>query len=626
MPEPDPNPTKPNPTKSHTSQPTQLPFGATVNPANSANPDGSVHFRIFAPPADVIQIELNGSPQTLALTADGSGWHHLITSEAHTGSRYRYLLPDGSHVPDPASRYQPEDVHGPSEVIDPNAFVWRDDAWRGRPWTETILYELHVGAFTPEGTFQSAITKLDHLVNLGVTSIELMCLTDFAGLRNWGYDTVLLFAPDSAYGRPEDLKAFIDAAHARELSVILDVVYNHFGPEGNHLPRLFPEISSDRHETPWGCALNFDGKHSAVVREFIVQNALFWIREFHVDGLRLDASHTMVDDSPEHILDELRRRVYALNTGRPIHLILEDEYNIEWRLARDQDGKILGYAAQWNHDITHLLGSALSDLCAPERAEDETAKLGKALAEGFVIAAQMHGSAPLCSVPPTAFIAFVQTHDLVGNRIFGDRLSDIASRARIRAITSVLLLLPQIPMLFMGEEWSASSPFPFFSDYHGDLAEAVRKGRCDQLSKLDPAPSPEEMTRAPDPQAAQTFESAKLHWDELLDPPHADTLSWYQRLLEVRRSIIPLLSDLASTCGSAEIAGKGALSITWTLGGGAKLHLSANLCDNTFSGLPEDPGQEIWREGLISEDGAYSPWTVRWTIQTVRWTMENPTT
>ncbi len=607
------NPPEAGPADSPDSQTPQLPFGASVNP------DGSVHFRIFAPAADAVQLELRGAPQPLALHPDGAGWHDLTTSDAHAGTQYRYLLPDGAHVPDPASRYQPEDVDGPSEVIDPNAFVWHDDAWRGRPWTETILYELHVGSFTPEGAFQSAIPKLDHLVDLGITAIELMCLTDFAGLRNWGYDTVLLFAPDSAYGRPEDLKAFIDAAHARRISVILDVVYNHFGPEGNNLPRLFPEISSDHHETPWGCALNFDGKQSAIVREFIVQNALFWIREFHVDGLRLDASHTMVDDSPEHILDELRRRVYELNIGRPLHLILENEQNIESRLARDQSGNILGYAAQWNHDITHLLGAALSDLCAPERSEDDTAKLGQALAEGFVIAAQMQGAAPLCSVPPTAFIAFVQTHDLVGNRIFGDRLSAIAPVAAIRAITSILLLLPQIPMLFMGEEWAATSPFPFFSDYHGDLADAIRKGRCDQLSKLDPAPSAEEMRRAPDPQADETFQSAKLLWEELPEPPHAATLDWYRRLLDVRhRSVIPLLSGLASTCGSAEIAGKGALSISWNLRGEAKLHLTANLCDQPFSGLLTAPGKEIWSEGPISEDGAYSPWTVRWTIQDVR--------
>ena len=532
--------------------------------------DGTVSFRLFAPDADVVRLKLEGHVDTLPMNSRDDGWRELTTDKASRGTQYRFLLPDGTEVPDPASRYQPEDVAGASEVIDPASYGWRDQEWRGRPWSEAILYELHVGTFTKEGTFAAALEKLTYLAQVGVTAIELMCLSDFAGNRNWGYDGVLLYAADSAYGPPDAVKAFVDAAHQLGIMIVLDVVYNHFGPEGNYIPHYFAQILSDRHETPWGKSLNFDGLHSDKVRQLIVQNACYWIEEFHMDGLRLDASHAMVDDSPRHILDELHDGVRALNCGRPVHLILENEQNIESRLHRDADGKPMGYSAQWNHDITHLLGAVFSDLGEAGR-EEETGKLAKGLAQGFVIAAQQKERNLGCTVPPTAFVAFIQTHDLVGNRVHGDRIFAIASAESIRAIASVYLLLPQIPMLFMGEEWGASTPFPFFSDYHGELAEAVRRGRCDQLSKLDPAPTAEELKDAPDPQAESTLRSAQLNWDETTEPDHAAWLRWYKELIATRREKVwPLLLDLTQTCGSSEVIAPGALAVVWNLDGGGE--------------------------------------------------------
>jgi maltooligosyltrehalose trehalohydrolase len=584
-------------------------------PAGAAIEDEGVRFRLFAPIAERVQIALEGLDRPLNMASGSNGWHELTTPAASEGSLYRFILPDRTRVPDPVSRYQPKDVHGPSEVIDPATYVWHDGAWSGRPWTDVILYELHIGTFTNEGTFQAAREKLDYLTELGITAIELMCVSDFAGNRNWGYDGVLLYAPDSAYGRPEDLKSFVDAAHARKIMVILDVVYNHFGPEGNFIPKYFPQIWSTRHHTPWGKSLNFDEKYSSVVREFVVQNALYWIEEFHLDGLRLDASHTMVDDSPKHILQELHDRVQLLACTRPVHLILENEQNIEPQLRRDENGAVLSYTAQWNHDITHLLGAVFVELCDGDKWE-ETEKLAKALAQGFVIAEQERSNTWSCSVPPTAFVSFIQTHDLVGNRPRGDRVFADAPAEAIRAIVSIYLLLPQVPMLFMGEEWGASSPFPFFCDYHGQLADAVRKGRREQLAKLDPAPSVEELEHAPDPQALETFRTAQLKWSEICEEPHVAWLNFYRMVIKVRQEhVVPLLVGLFQSCGSPQVIKPGALAISWKLLGGAKLHLSANLCNKGQTGFPPLRGQLIWQVNLDNEVDEFSPWAVRWSIE-----------
>lgn len=591
------------------------PFGPELGTEGAA-------FRLFAPGVHSIQLALDehqpNPPGLLRMAATGDGWYELEVRKAAAGTRYRFVLPDGSRVPDPGSRYQPFGVHGPSEVIDPDAFAWSDARWRGRPWQEAVLYELHIGAFTREGTFRAAIEKLDCLRDLGVTAIELMCINAFAGQRSWGYDGVMLFAPDATYGRPDDLKAFIDAAHARGMMVIFDVVYNHFGPEGNYIARYWPGIFSRQHKTAWGPGLNFDGPGSAEVRELIVSNALFWINEFHADGLRLDASHALIDKGPQHILEELADRVHAAAGDRQVHLILENEGSIGRLLTRRPDGSVIAYTAQWNHAIDHVLGLAMTDACTttPEQAAHESDELGKALAEGFV-AGDLNCPAPEAEVhvPPLGFVSFIQTHDLVGNRVFGERIHALAPVEAVRAIAVVYLLVPQIPMLFMGEEWAASTPFPFFSDFGGELAEKVREGRRQQMAKTGQMPH-EHVECAPDPQAESTFLSAKLNWDELRDPLHAAQRDWYTRVLAARREhLVPRLGGLDGNCGTYRVLGPGRLAVEWNLGR-AKLLLAANICGSAGSDFPPAAEHTVfWLEGTQPDATTLGPWSVRWSLQ-----------
>lgn len=585
----------------------RMPFGAEVLR------DG-VRFRIFAPAAETVSLLLEGREQPLALNRSDDGWHELVVPEAHAGSRYRYGLPDGTRVPDPASRFQPEDVTGPSEVIDPAAFAWTDGAWRGRPWAENVLYELHIGTFTPEGTFRAATARLDYLAWLGVTAIEVMAINDFAGTRGWGYDGVLPYAPDSAYGRPDDVKAFIDAAHARGLGVIFDVVYNHFGPEGNYISRYFPQICSEGHDTAWGKAMNFDGEGCAEVRAFFLHNALYWIEEFHADGLRIDASHAMIDNSPKHILDEMAEQVRVCAAGREVHLILEDEENVSQRLTRTSGGGTPLYTAQWNHDMTHLLSAAMGNL-APDRdgGSDETDKTATMLAEGYVLtpSAQQHPDDVRCKVPPTAYIAFLQTHDLIGNRIAAERLDRLVPKEALRAVSSILLLLPQTPMLFMGQEWSATQPFPFFCDHQGELAKQIRGGRAESLRKMH---STDDLSGAFDPGAESTFQSAQLNWDELGQEPHATELAWHRNILNVRRErIAPLLADVHERCGNTQVLSPGAFAIAWRFAGGKTLTLCANLTGAENGGFAF-AGETIWLEGQQPGDNRLGAWSVLWSI------------
>ena len=592
-----------------------MPFGAELQV------DGSVRFRLWAPPHRDVQIELDG--ETVAVQPIGEGWHELVTEQAHAGTRYCFVLPDGLRVPDPASRYQPEDVHGPSEVVDPAAHVWRDARWSGRPWEEAVVYELHIGAFTPEGTFRAAITKLDHLVALGVTAIEIMPIGDFPGRWNWGYDGVLPYAPDSSYGRPEDLKALVEAAHHRGLMVLLDVVYNHFGPEGAYIHPIAPQTFTNRHKTPWGAAINFDGPNSGPVREFVVHNALYWIEEFHLDGLRLDAVHAILDDSPKHLLEELAERVRAATPGRHIHLILENEENHAERLVRDENGKPRWYTAQWNDDVHHVLHVAASGETKGYYADykGDTEKLGRALAEGFAFQGELMPyrghprGAPSADLPPTAFVAFIQNHDQVGNRAFGDRVTDFAPAAAVRAIAAVYLLLPQIPMLFMAEEWGAAQPFPFFCDFGPELADAVRKGRRAEFARFPEFQDLAMRERIPDPMAEETFASAKLDWEDIERVPHSGWLDWYRRVLSVRHiEIVPRLTAIRAG-GRYEVLGDGAVLVRWPLGGGETLVLAANLTATPAPEFATQPGRVLWQEGEASHDGTFGPWAVRWSVE-----------
>lgn len=596
----------------------RMPFGAEVLM------HGGVRFRIWAPAVAEVGLIIEGQEETLPLRGGRDGWHELVTDRAHAGMKYRYVLPDGLRVPDPASRYQPEDVHGPSEVIDAAGYAWTDGQWTGRPWSEAVLYELHVGTFTEDGTFLAAIEKLDHLVRLGVTGIEIMPIADFPGARNWGYDGVLLYAPDSTYGRPEDLKLLVDAAHARGLMVLLDVVYNHFGPDGNYLSMYAPQTFTKHHKTPWGDAVNYDDEGSAVVREFAIENALYWIEEFHLDGLRLDAVHQIKDDSPKHLLDELADRVRALDVSYPIHLVLENEKNEATRLLRDSRGEPREYTAQWNDDMHHVLHTAAT----MERHGyyhdylEDTEKLGRALAEGFAFQGEVMGSIgsgrgePSAQLPPGAFVAFMQNHDQIGNRAFGERINAIASPEAVHAIAAVYLLLPQTPMLFMGEEWGSSQPFPFFCDFKGDLGELVRKGRREEFASFPEFRDPVQRERIPDPQAEETFRSGKLDWAEAKQGAHAEWIEWYTRILSVRREqIVPLIREIGGFAGSYQVIGTGAVVVRWKVNHSLELILSANLYDNTTEGFPVESGMTLWQEGPKQAGTAMRPWSVRWSVE-----------
>ncbi len=593
----------------------RMPFGVELQA------DGRVRFRLWAPPHGDVQIELDGA--TAAMQLVGEGWHELVTDRARAGTRYRFVLPDGLRVPDPASRYQPDDVHGPSEVVDPEAYVWRDAGWSGRPWEEAVVYELHIGAFTPEGTFRAAIGKLDHLVELGVTAIEIMPIGDFPGRRNWGYDGVLPYAPDSAYGRPQDLKALVEAAHASGLMVFLDVVYNHFGPEGAYIHPIAPQTFTDRHKTPWGAAINFDGPDSGPVREFIIHNALYWIEEFHLDGLRLDAVHAILDDGPKHLLEQLAERVRAAAPDRHIHLILENEENQAGRLVRRENGQPCWYTAQWNDDVHHVLHVAASGETTGYYADykGDAEKLGRALAEGFAFQGELmpyrgrQRGVPSADLPPSAFVAFIQNHDQVGNRAFGDRVTDFAPAEAVRAIAAVYLLLPQIPMLFMGEEWGAAQPFPFFCDFGPELADAVRQGRREEFARFPEFRDPEMRERIPDPMAEKTFASAKLGWGDRVLAPHKEWLGWYCRVLTVRHAeIVPRLPAIGAS-GQYEVLGDGAVVVRWQLSGGDTLVLAANLAARPATGFPVEAGSVLWQEGEVREDGNFDAWAVRWSIE-----------
>jgi malto-oligosyltrehalose trehalohydrolase len=581
--------------------------------------DGTVRFRLWAPVCKHVDLELLSDSEPLRMNAVGEGWHEIVTPTAQVGTRYRFVLPHGIRVPDPASMYQPDDVHGPSELINPRVWTWRDSEWRGRPWNEAVIYELHVGTFTPQGTFLAAIEKLEHLVSLGITAIQIMPVADFPGRRNWGYDGVLLYAPDASYGRPEDFKALVEAAHRQGLMVFLDVVYNHFGPDGNYLPVYAADFFTDRHKTPWGDAVNFDGPGSRAVRDFVIHNALYWVTHFHIDGLRLDAVHAIVDDSDTHVLEELADRVRSAVPTRHIHLILENEENQASRLERHADGRPQVYTAQWNDDVHHTLHTAATGEDKGYYAEylGDTAKLGRALAEGFAFQGEMmtYRGKPrgeVCThLPPAAFVAFLQNHDQVGNRAFGDRIGASARPEALRALCATYLLLPQIPMLFMGEEWCATSSFPFFCDLGAELSQAVRQGRRQEFAKFPEFQDAAQRERIPDPQADTTFASGKLNWHEVDQREHRDWLEWYQRILDRRRRFVTPLIDDIRHAGTFTVLADGAVAVRWQVVASGELVLAVNLSDSPVDGFQTDAGALIWQEGTTAADGTFAPWSVR---------------
>lgn len=571
----------------------EMPFGAEYQE------DGSVRFRLWAPNASSATVILNG-PQgsELAMASVGDGWFEVVSQDASAGSLYQFKLNDQQLVPDPASRFQPSGVHGPSEVIGASLFEWNDDNWRGRPWSEAVIYEMHVGTFTPEGTFAAAEKKLDYLANLGITAIEIMPVSSFPGQRNWGYDGVLPYASASAYGRPDDLKRFIDAAHAKNLMVFLDVVYNHFGPEGNYLPLYAPQFFTDRHRTPWGDAINFDGPGSRTVRDYFMHNALYWLEEFHFDGLRFDAVNAIADDSRPDILTELAETVRQRLSGeRYIHLVLENDDNAAHYLMRGVKDTPCLYTAQWNDDIhhaLHVLVTGEKDGYYADYARSPAWHLGRCLAEGFSYQGEpspyrkgdLRGE---CSreLPPGCFVSFLQNHDQVGNRALGERITMLANPAAVRVALACLLLAPSPPLLFMGEEFGASTPFLFFCDFGPELASKVTAGRRSEFAKFAQFSSPEAQARIPDPNTEQTFEASKLDWSEVQQTAHNQWLHFYRDLLACRgKEIVPRIEKIARGAAKFSVLADKALAVSWPLSGGGALELYANFAD-TETGITE---------------------------------------
>ena len=577
-------------------------FGAHLN-------GGATTFRLWAPAAKRVEVVLE---RAHPMQSAAEGWHELTLSGVGAGALYKYRLEDGAEVPDPASHFQPHDVFGPSEVIDHDAFAWRAGGWRGRPWHEAVILELHVGTFTPAGTFISAIEKLDHVVETGFTAIELMPVADFSGARNWGYDGVLLYAPDSAYGRPDDLRTLVDAAHARGLMVFLDVVYNHFGPEGNYLGRYAPEFFT-RAQTPWGNAIDY---RVPQVRAFIIGNALHWLDHYRFDGLRLDAVHAIVEPGHPSILDDLSRVAghFAAASGRHIHLILENDDNRANLLDPKTDPPQGKYRAQWNDDYHHAWHVVLTgehNGYYQDYAADPLDHLARALSSGF--AYQGENSAHRCRprgeasgrLSPLAFIGFLQNHDQIGNRPMGDRLAGEIGDDALTAALAVMLLSPMPPLLFMGEEWGSRRPFPFFCDFKGALADAVRKGRSEEFKRLSNG-AIEEM---PDPLRAETFRSAVLDWDACATDEGLCRLALVRDLLTTRASIAHELAQ--AKFGSARHE-KSVLIVSWSLPKEKTLNLIANL-SHQAAAFPRAVlrGRPLWGDAAHEQ---LRPWAVLWSV------------
>jgi malto-oligosyltrehalose trehalohydrolase len=575
--------------------------------------DRGTTFRLWAPAASQVDLLIGGDVH--AMPGQGEGWYALTRADAGAGTRYRFRIDGDLAVPDPASQFQPQDVHGPSEVVD-HRHAWTVPEWRGRPWHEAVILELHAGSFTPGGTFRSAIERLGDVAAAGFTAIELMPVADFAGRWNWGYDGVLLYAPDSAYGRPEDLKALVDAAHSRGLMVLLDVVYNHFGPEGNYLGRYAPAFFTRHHTTPWGDAIDY---RVPEVRAFAIENALHWLDRYRFDGLRLDAVHAIVEPGEPSILEEISRAVgvLAARTGRHIHLVIENDDNRAALLDPATDPPAGRYRAQWNddyHHAWHVLLTGESYGYYRDYTADPNSKIARGLAQGFIYqgeaSAHRHGARrgePSAHLPPAAFVNFLQNHDQIGNRAGGERLAVLAEPAAIDAALAVLLLAPMPPLMFMGEEWGATQPFAFFCDFTGDLAAAVRRGRRREFAEAYADPGIE----VPDPLAEETFRAARLDWAERGQDPHRHRLELVRRLLQVRHeAIVPRLAGTALG-GGADFSGD-LLRAQWRLGDGSELVLLANISARASERpSPRAGTTAIWG----GEPPAWlPPWSVHWSL------------
>ncbi|MBL8023844.1 MAG: malto-oligosyltrehalose trehalohydrolase [Elusimicrobia bacterium] len=508
-----------------------------------AFPDASgVRFCLWAPTAQKVDVVLESSPsaQSVALGKDTNGYFRGFVPNLKSNTLYRYRVDGKGPFPDPTSRFQPQGVHGPSEIVDPKTFQWTDKAWKGVPWKKLSFYEVHVGTFSSEGTFEGVRKKLPYLKDLGITAVELMPVADFPGDRNWGYDGVSLFAPSRAYGRPEDLRRLVDTAHGLGLSLFLDVVYNHLGPDGNYLGAYSPHYFTERHKSSWGAGVNLDGPESGPVRRFFSENALRWIEEYHIDGLRLDATHALMDDSPTHFLTELTETVEKRFPDRQVYLVAEDHRNLNDMVRPRTEGG-WGLDAVWADDLhhqvrVHLAGDRdgyYADFSGTINDIAETVRHGWFFCgQHSKHLGEPRGTAP---VSPERCVVCIQNHDQVGNRALGDRLNHGIDPAAYRAATALLLTAPEIPLLFMGQEFASSSPFLYFTDHNEELGRLVTQGRREEFKSFKAFADPAIRNNIPDPQALATFEKSRLIWEERNRSPHREMESFYRALLVFRQ-------------------------------------------------------------------------------------------
>lgn len=608
-----------------------MPFGAALQAT------GGAVFRLWAPIKTRVELVLWRPHGELAIdaNADHAGWREVFVPDAVAGERYQWRMhgcgEDGRHtmlVADPVSRANPDGVDAPSMLIDPRTFEW-DDNWRGRPWLEAVCYELHVGAFTPEGTFDAARARLPALAELGITCIQLMPLASFPGRFGWGYDGVLPFAPHPAYGSPDALKNFIQAAHRLGMMVMLDVVYNHFGPEGNMLGVYAPSFFTRRHQTPWGAAINFDGPEALPVRHFFIHNALYWLNEYQFDGLRFDAVHAIHDDSRPDILEELSKRVRAQCVGRHIHLVLENDFNDARRL---NPGGIAGqFDAQWSGDFHHCLHTLLTGEAEGyygEYADQPLPMLAHSLSHGFALVGAPHQcdedirlrhprQAAVRATPLSCVVNFLQNHDQIGNRAFGERLGHLIPEDPLRLAVALMLLNPAQPMLFMGEEYGALTPFLYFADWRGELRQAVSQGRRKEFAHFSAFRDPAVRSRIPDPCEPETFLRSKLDWPSFRQPRSQRWHAFYTELLTLRReALLPQLPFLLTGTHRAQAHGP-VLSVRWRFKpedplAPDSLNMHINLSDRPqAASFSHEPGDLFFSLGE-SAAGQLGPWAGRW--------------
>ncbi len=499
-------------------------------------------YRVWAPDAKAVEVEVGdpGHAERMPMAATSGGWWEADAPDVCPGTDYRFVLDGGDPLPDPRSPWQPQGVFGPSRTVDHGAFPWHDREWQAPPLSAAVIYEMHIGTFTPDGTFASAIDRLDHLRALGITHLELMPVSDFPGKHGWGYDGVDLYAPHSAYGGPDGLKRLVDACHAKGLAVLLDVVYNHLGPSGNFLARFGPYFT-DRLQMPWGPAMNLDGPESDEVRRFLCDNARMWLRDYHFDGLRLDAIHAIVDTSAVHFLEQLADEVDELSaeTGRHLVLIAESDLN-DPRIVRSREAGGYGVDAQWSDDFHHALHAVLTGERNGYYADFGTlGDVAYALRHAYVYDGRYsayrkrrHGR-PIAGLSGWRFLGYLQNHDQIGNRARGERSSALMPAERLKVAAALVCLSPFVPMLFQGEEWGASSPFQYFTDHQDvELARAVSKGRRNEFAAFG-----WDSAQVPDPQDVATFERSRLDWSELDREPHASLFEWYRQLIQLRKAV-----------------------------------------------------------------------------------------